>query len=93
MLTYSGEVYSDRNLKNLVAEVEGLAEGYPMTSWEVGSLEKDSYYVRVRAHDGATYGSWSGTRILRVYGDNKTIDTTATDTSRIDKPYGIKRFR
>lgn len=92
VLTYSGEVYSDRNLKNLVAEVDGLPEGYPMTSWEVGILDKDSYYVRVRAHDGETYGSWSGTRILRVYGANKKIDSQTDDASRLQKPYGDKRF-
>ncbi|MBD3170306.1 MAG: T9SS type A sorting domain-containing protein, partial [candidate division Zixibacteria bacterium] len=67
-LTYSFQVASDDQFSNIVASVNGVAEGSPRTQWQVSViLDPDTdYYWRVRAHDGITYGNYSSTGMFHI---------------------------
>ena len=80
-VSYEVEVYSDRQM-NLLAVSADADEG----EVNLGKLPIGTYYWRARAYDGTDYGSWSGTRIIRVdIGGEEAAE-------RLDKAYGRKRF-
>jgi len=83
MLSYSVEVYGDRNLENLVASTVTLTGGTDRTTWNAGILSDGVYFWRVSASDGTDSGNWSSTRAFRV--------GSASD-ARSDKALGGKRF-
>jgi len=56
-LVYGFRVYSDADLTQLVASVDGIAEGSSQTSWEIDvALGQGSYYWRAFADDGSEFG-------------------------------------
>ena len=94
-LTYEVEVYTDRELTELVTRVDRLHEGESQTSWVVSPrLEEDTtYYWRARAHDGELAGNWSFVESFRVNATNRepgapTLDAPA-DGSRLTDPEPI----
>jgi len=87
-LSYDVEVYSDRAMSNRVVSVQGLDEGGGITMCNIGQLPNGLYYWRARATDGEVYGSWSGSRVLRV--DNAPANPG--NTIIIDGKQGRKRY-
>ena len=80
-VSYEVEVYSDRQMSLLAASADT-----DEAEVNLGTLPRGTYYWRARAYDGMDYGSWSGTRIIRV-------DTGSEGAAeRFDKAYGRKRF-
>jgi hypothetical protein len=80
-ISYEVEVYSDRQMSELAVSAD-TDEG----EVNLGKLPIGTYYWRARAYDGTDYGSWSGTRIIRVdIGGEGAAE-------RLDKAYGRKRF-
>ncbi|MBE9535679.1 MAG: fibronectin type III domain-containing protein [Proteobacteria bacterium] len=78
---YEVEVYSDRQMSQLAVSAD--ADGGEVN---LGKLPRGTYYWRARATDGTDYGSWSGTRIIRV-----DIESEG-EVERLEKAYGRKRF-
>jgi len=78
---YEVEVYSDRQMSRLAVSADA-DEGEA----NLGKLSRGTYYWRARVYDGTDYGSWSGTRIIRIdIGGEGAAE-------RLDKAYGRKRF-
>lgn len=65
-LSYDVEVYSDRAMSKLLVSVLDIGEGDGTTVCDVGQIGNGLHYWRARAFDGEVYGSWSGSRVLRV---------------------------
>lgn len=63
-VTYDFEIYSDREMTQLIDSVQERVEGVPSTTWPVSvTLEEDQhYYWRVRSRDHKYFSAW-------VYGD------------------------
>ncbi len=94
--TYSVEVYSDRDLTDLVYSEEGIPEDEGKTYCTVGMLDDGIYFWRARAMDeNGAYSGWSGTRVFRVGGPGDDTGTSADESEpveRSEKAYGRKRF-
>ncbi|MDH3976506.1 MAG: hypothetical protein OEV42_19760, partial [Deltaproteobacteria bacterium] len=87
ILTYNIQIFSDRNLTSDVESIDKLPEGMKATLWTLKEkIQNGVYYWRARAHDGNTYGSWSGTRELHI------DKARGNSNPRTDKAYGRKRF-
>jgi len=58
ILTYTFEVATDPEFKDLVTSTSGVSEGKETTSWRVDETLEDgrAYWWRVRANDGIFYG-------------------------------------
>lgn len=86
LLTYEIEIYQDMNMKTETATMAEIPEGVETTSYDMGLMEKGTYYWRARAFDGTAYSSWSAVRMIIV---NKGA---LNSNPRTDKAYGRKRF-
>jgi subtilase family serine protease/prenyltransferase beta subunit len=89
-LTYQFELYTDRNLTNLISSSGTVPEGENITSWQVPIelQENQTYYWRVRAYDGQLYGEWMTPASFRVNLTNEpptapTLSSPA-DNSEVD---------
>ncbi|UCD84576.1 MAG: S8 family serine peptidase [Deltaproteobacteria bacterium] len=67
-LTYEFEVFSDRQLYDMVATIVGIKEDEVTVSWVVEpELGGDkTYYWRGRAFDGQAYSSWTETASFKI---------------------------
>lgn len=83
-LTYNVEVYSDRQLNEMVGSATGLTDEAGDVAWNAGALADGVYFYRVDVYNGFDYSGWSNTRALRVGG--------ASNNGRSDKALGGKRF-
>ncbi|MDH3972762.1 MAG: hypothetical protein OEV42_00665 [Deltaproteobacteria bacterium] len=86
LLTYDIEIYRDMSMKTEPDTVTDIPEAPEVTPYDVGVLEKGTYYWRARAFDGTVYSTWSGVRMIIV---NKGA---VNSNPRTDKAYGRKRF-
>jgi len=66
-LTYGFRIYSDADLTNLVASIDGVAEGTMSTSWSVTPpLALGTYYWRAYASDPTQRGLFGASRSFNV---------------------------
>ncbi len=83
-LTYGFRVYSDELLTEVVASVDGIAEGQETTSWVVSPpLEDGTYYWRAYAFDGIDRGPFMqpGWFVVEAGGASAEVPTIAEVSS------------